>query len=120
MGRQHWTRTRGGQRREDLRRQQNSTALEGSLGTTATYRKEEVSSGTEHLAAWTASHWRGSGDSGVETAGSARTGPVGTAGPLKARGAVAFGWRVALGVKRPPIGKLGWREWSLTSGPAPI
>jgi hypothetical protein len=35
------------------------------------------------------------GGSGVQTNGGARTDPVGTAGPLKARDAITFGQRVA-------------------------
>jgi hypothetical protein len=57
-----------------------------------------VSDGLEHLAARMVYHRRGRGDGGMETVGSARTGPVGMAGPLKARNAVAFGRRVVLGV----------------------
>jgi hypothetical protein len=56
----------------------------------------------------------------VETVASAQTGPVGMAGPLKACDAVAFSRRVALGVQQPPTGGLRQREWSLTSGSAPI
>jgi hypothetical protein len=62
---------------EALRRWQNPTTLEGLLGIAAVCGKEEVSGGLEHSAAWTVSHQRGRGDSGVETVGSARTGPVG-------------------------------------------
>jgi hypothetical protein len=79
-----------------------------------------VSGGPEHLVAWTTSHRCGRGDDGVETVNSARTGPVGTAGPLKACGAVAFGRRMALGVQQPSAGGPGRREQSLTSGPTPI
>jgi hypothetical protein len=79
-----------------------------------------VSSGLEHLAARTASHRRGRGDSGVETVSSAQTSPVGTVGPLKARGTVAFGQRMVLGAQQPLTGGPEWREWSLTSGPTPI
>jgi hypothetical protein len=69
-------------------------ALEGSLGTTATFEKGEVSGGPEYSVARMVSHQRGRGDGGVETVGRARTSLVGTTGPLKACGAVAFGWRV--------------------------
>jgi hypothetical protein len=67
-------------------------ALEASLGTAATYGKEEVSRGPEHLVVRMTCHRLGRGDDGVETIGSAWTGPV---GPLMARGAVAFSraWR---------------------------
>jgi hypothetical protein len=51
-------------------------------------------------------HWRGRGDDGVETVGSAQTGPVRTAEPLKARDTVAFSQCMALGVQQPPIGGL--------------
>jgi hypothetical protein len=57
--RRHRTRTRGGRRREALRRRQNPTALEGSLGTAATYEKEEVSDGPEHSTAWMRRRWHG-------------------------------------------------------------
>jgi hypothetical protein len=56
----------------------------------------------------------------VETVGSTQTGPVGTAGPLKARDTVTFDRRMALGVQRPLTGRPGLKERSLTSGPAPI
>jgi hypothetical protein len=123
---QHRTRTPGGWRWEALWRWQNPTErkkwaatwgtrlshlgeewlngegsrwwrwLGGSPGIAAIYGKEEVSGGPEHSAAWTASHRRGQGDSGVETVGNARTGPVGTTGPLKASDFTEFGWCVAL------------------------
>jgi hypothetical protein len=65
-----------------------------------------------------ATHQRGRGDGGVETVDNTRTGPVGTARPLKARDAIAFSWRVALGVQRPPTGGPGWKKQSLTGGAA--
>jgi hypothetical protein len=68
-----------------------------------------VSGELGHLAVRTACQWRGRGNGGVETIGSAQTGPVGTTGPLKACGAVAFGRRTALGVQRPPTGGPGQR-----------
>jgi hypothetical protein len=43
-----------------------------------------------------------------------------TPAPLKAGGVGRQGQRVALGVQRPLTGGPGWRERSLTSGPAPI
>jgi hypothetical protein len=90
----HWTRTQGGRRREALRRRQNPTALKGSLGTAAICGKEKVSGGPEHSAVQTASHRHGWGDDSVETVSSARTGPVGMVGPLKARNFAEFGWRM--------------------------
>jgi hypothetical protein len=74
--------------------------LEGSLGIAAICEKEEVSSGPEHSVEQTVSHRHGRGDDYVETVGSARTDPVGTAGPLKARGFAEFGRRAP----RPPTG----------------
>jgi hypothetical protein len=75
--------------------------LEGSLGIAAIYEKEEVSSGPEHSMEQTVSHRHGRGDDYVETVGSARTDPVGTAGPLKARGFAEFGRRVASACPAP-------------------
>jgi hypothetical protein len=43
----------------------------------------------------------------VETIGSARTGPVETIRPLKARDAIAFGRCVVLGVQQPLTGGPG-------------
>jgi hypothetical protein len=56
----------------------------------------------------------------METVDIARTGPFGTAGPLKAHDVIVFSRCVVLGVQRPPTGRPRWRERSLTSGLAPI
>jgi hypothetical protein len=74
-----------------------------------------VSGGPEHLVMQMVSHRYGRGDDD-----SARTGPFGMAGPLKAHDVIVFSRCVVLGVQRPPTGRPRWREQSLTSGLAPI
>jgi hypothetical protein len=58
--------------------------------------------------------YRGDGGNGVWP------GAVRTSVPLKVCGVGHRGQCMALGVQRPPTGRPGWRERSLTSGPAPI
>jgi hypothetical protein len=66
-----------------------------------------VSGGPEHSVKWMMSHQCGRGDGGVETVDSARTSPVGTAGPLKVRGTIVFSRGMALTFPRPLIGGPG-------------